>query len=300
MLHLLGVTAGRRGRIASRLATGCRPTTAAAALGRVERRRAVLALGDRHAGVFRRTLVEHHILFALEHERSLGAHDDLAIIAEAVAVDRGIGDDDLLVLVLVVARGRILVHAVDVVVDLTICRKDTAIADRRHRQRLDLLALAMHGRHKNTSGVELMAAQLRHQASAGAVPEPPADELFHGRPRAPVGQSHRRVAILGGIDQRVGDLGLELCDSLREHGDVGGLGGIEVLLPADKLLGKRLIAGHRWLPAVVAGQVAAVPLGPDRMQVAKQAGLADRVDRVVVEHAVMPLVAGGEDFARLP
>ena len=59
-----------------------------------------------------------------------------------------------------------------------------------------------------------------------------------------------------------------------------------------------LVAGlhfhrQRLLPTIAAGQVAAVPLGPDVVDFAEQAPL-DHVDGVVVEHAVMPLVADGE------
>ena len=43
----------------------------------------------------------------------------------------------------------------------------------------------------------------------------------------------------------------------------------------------------------MAGQVAAVPLGADVVQLAQQP-LADHLDRVVVEDVVVPLVAGGQ------
>ena len=52
--------------------------------------------------------------------------------------------------------------------------------------------------------------------------------------------------------------------------------------------------GHRLLPAIVARQVAAVPLGADVVQLAQQP-LADHLDRVVVEDVVVPLVAGGQE-----
>ena len=45
-------------------------------------------------------LVEHDFLLALEDQRALGAHHDFAVAAEAVAVDRRVGDDDLLVRIL--------------------------------------------------------------------------------------------------------------------------------------------------------------------------------------------------------
>ncbi len=51
--------------------------------------------------------------------------------------------------------------------------------------------------------------------------------------------------------------------------------------------------GQRRLPTVVAGEVAAVPLGADVVQLAQQP-LAEQFHRVVVEDAVMALVAGGQ------
>ena len=55
---------------------------------------------------------------------------------------------------------------------------------------------------------------------------------------------------------------------------------------------------QRLLPTVLAGQVAAVPLGADVVQIAQHAA-PDRVDRVGVEDVVVPLVAGGQDQAGL-
>ena len=144
-----------------------------------------------------------------------------------------------------------------------------------------------------------MAAKFGHQAAARAVPEPPADELLHRRPRRAVGQRHLRVAMLRSLDRRVGDLGLELGDLLLQRIDVGRLGGGEILLPARELLGQRRVVGHGRLPGVVAREVTPVPLGTDRVQIAEQFRLADRVHGVVVEDAVMPLVSGGQDLARL-
>ena len=52
--------------------------------------------------------------------------------------------------------------------------------------------------------------------------------------------------------------------------------------------------GHGLLPTIFAGQIAAVPLGADVVQIAQHAA-ADRLDRVGVKNVVMPLVAGGQD-----
>ena len=296
MLHLFGVAAGGSG-IAARLAG--RHGAAAAALGRVERGGAVLRLGHGHPRVLGGILVEHYVLLLLEDQRALRAEHHLAVAAEAVAVDRRVGDDDLLVLVFLVARSGILVHAVDVVVDLAVGREDAAVAHGCDRQRLHLLAGAVHRRHEDAGGVELVAAELGHQASARAVPEPPADQLLQRRANGTVADRLFRVAILRGIDGLVEDLRLELGDLLLECVDVGRLGGLEILLPAGELLGERCVARHRRLPRVFAREVAAVPLGADRVDVSDQFRGADRVDGVVVEDAVVPLVAGGQDLARL-
>ena len=296
MLHLFGVAA-RRGSPIAAGAGGRRLAAAATALGGVERRGPVLRLGDGDAGVLGAVLVEHHLLLAFEHEGPLRSHHHFAVIAEAVAVDRGVGDNHLLVLVLLVARSRIFVHAVDVVVDFTVSREDAPVADGRHGQRLHLLPVAAHRRHEDPRRVELMAAKLGHQAAAGAVPEPPADQFLERRPRRAVAEGHLRVAKLLRVDILVEDLGLHLGDPLLERIDVGRLGVVEILLPAGELFQRPIVARHRRLPGILAGEIAAVPLGPDRVEIAEELRLADRVDGVVVEDAVVSLMAGGEDLA---
>ena len=52
--------------------------------------------------------------------------------------------------------------------------------------------------------------------------------------------------------------------------------------------------GHRLLPAIVARQVAAVPLGADRVQLAQHA-LANQLHRVVIQNVVVTLVTGGQE-----
>ena len=62
---------------------------------------------------------------------------------------------------------------------------------------------------------------------------------------------------------------------------------------AMRIVGLELVR-HRLLPTVFAGQIAAVPLGADVVQLAQHAA-PDRVHRVGVEDVVVPLVAGGQD-----
>jgi len=71
-------------------------------------------------------------LLAVEDQRAAGAEDDFTVAAEAVAVDRRVGDDDLAVRILdvlllldvfvVVLAGELEV-AVDVIVDVAIGRE---------------------------------------------------------------------------------------------------------------------------------------------------------------------------------
>ena len=116
VLDLLGVAAADRA--AGRgLATPV-PAAPLACVSIVGRRLAVL---DRHVGRRGRPGVEHHFLLVGQHQRALGPHDDLAVAAEAVAVDRRVGDDDLLVRILVVARDTLL--GVGQVVDRVACSR---------------------------------------------------------------------------------------------------------------------------------------------------------------------------------
>ena len=60
-------------------------------------------------------------------------------------------------------------------------REQRAVARGGHAQRVLLLAAVRRG-DEDAGRVELVAAQLGHQAGAGAVPQPPADQLLDGRP----------------------------------------------------------------------------------------------------------------------
>ncbi len=149
----------------------------AAGRGRAGRARAglehrLLALGlHRHAGGARqrraaRFLEEQDLLLLADDHRALRAHDHLAVAVERVGVDRRIGHDDPVLLAL---AGE-LEDGEDVVVDLAAVGVEERAADAGDRQRV-LLA------QEDRAGVELVAAQLGHQAGAGAVVEPPVDQL---------------------------------------------------------------------------------------------------------------------------
>ncbi len=74
-----------------------------------------LARTDADSGRRVRARVEHHFLLAGDHHRSLGPHDDFAVTAEAVAIDRRVGHDHFLVRIVVVAGDPLLWigHVVD-------------------------------------------------------------------------------------------------------------------------------------------------------------------------------------------
>ena len=82
---------------------------------------------------------------------------------------------------LFVVRAGELVDAVDVIFAVAIEREDVPAADGRDRQRQGLFAVVAQAADEDARGVELVAAQLGHQAAAGAVPEPPANQLFERR-----------------------------------------------------------------------------------------------------------------------
>jgi hypothetical protein len=66
-----------------------------------------------------------------------------------------------------------------------------------------------------------------------------------------------------------------------------------------QLLGQFLVGRQRRLPGVFAGEIAPMPLGPNRVHVANQPRLADRVDGVVVKNAVVPLMARRQNLVGL-
>ena len=104
-----------------------------------------------------------------------------------------------------------------------------------------LLLAAVHGGDEDAGRVELVAAQLGHQAAAGAVPQPPADQLLDRRAVVDhlaggvLDTAWPRSRTSRPVDDLVGDLGLLLGDLLRASTSiVAGLLGArgELLLPA--------------------------------------------------------------------
>ncbi len=193
-------------------------------------------------------------------------------------------------------------------------REQGSIGGRSHAQRHLLLAV-VDGGDENARRVELVASQFGHQARAGAVPQPPADQFLDGGPVVDhlargILELQVLVAVFLGVDH-VGQLGLDLFEPEAAAIDVGPAGRIELFLevgpPLDQFLCHAIIGlGLRRqgrLPTIAgavgqARQVHPVPLGPDIVQLAQHAAL-DRIDRVGVKDVVVPLVAGGQDQARL-
>src|SRR5688572_33099817 len=70
-----------------------------------------------------------------------------------------------------------------------------------NRQRMGLLAILAQCGNKNARRIELMATQLRHQAPAGPLEQPPAAQLFQRRPRrSPLVELEILIAIVLGLD----------------------------------------------------------------------------------------------------
>src|SRR5262249_11528013 len=119
------------------------------------------------------------VLFLFDDQRSLRAHDAFAIGFELARVDRGIGDGHDIVLpraaaVAIIAGAGELVDAVNVVLDLArhaTFLVEVCAADGRPGERPFLA-------EEDAAGVELVAAELGHEAAAGAVVEPPADQFL--------------------------------------------------------------------------------------------------------------------------
>ena len=160
-----------------------------------------------------------------------------------------------------------------------------------------------------------MAAQFGHQARPGAIPQPPANQLFDGRPI--VDRFARGVRdLLALVAERFGQV-----RALRRPGPRRRSGPSTWARPQSparrwprrwpgpissgrgrnsfdnfflQLIVRLGARRQRLLPAIVAGQVAAMPLGADVVQVAEHAA-PDGVHGVGVEDAVVPLVAGGQE-----
>ena len=197
------------------------------------------------------------------------------------------------------------------VLDVAVGREQRPVGRRRHAQRMLLLA-AVHGRDEDARRVELMAAQLGHQAGAGAVPEPPADQFLDRRPVVDhlargvldLHRSRSRTSRRRRSRRPVGPRPAPAASATASIAAPRGRRPIPSrysLQLLDQLLGQRIVRldlrRHRLLPTVLARQIAAVPLGADVVQIAQHAA-PDRVDRVGVEDVVVPLVAGGQDAAR--
>src|SRR5262249_47674946 len=107
-------------------------------------------------------------------------HDALAVRLETVGADRRVGDhthvvpvpDNASRIVLPVIRPGELEGAEDVVLDLAVVGVEVFPPDRGDGEGADLA-------EKDAASVELVAAQLGHQAAAGALVETPADQLLH-------------------------------------------------------------------------------------------------------------------------
>src|SRR5262245_5385514 len=210
--------------------------------------------------------VELDILLLLDDHRRPAAHDALAVLLEAVGVDRRVGDDDEVVvaraLLRVVVLAGELERAKDVVLDLAFVVVEVLPTDPGHGNR-PLLA------EEDAARVELMTAQLRHQPAARSLVEPPAAQLLH----ALVAQALELPRVLQRFAVLLGDARPPaILDPIRDQ--------VAVLVADFQLL------------AVLVGLglgVVAVPQGTDVADIAEHAG-GHHLLRVGVEQAVVALV----------
>ena len=144
--------------------------------------------------------IEHDFLLFLQDQGSLGTHDDLAITAVSVPVDRGIRNDDFLVWILLVAWDSLeaaglaiaqieflvvlwtgeLVGAIDVVFGIAISREDMTSADGVDGQWVGLFPVGTQGAAEDGRRIELMASEFTHQAGTCPIEQSPSDKFLHG------------------------------------------------------------------------------------------------------------------------
>ena len=191
----------------------------AAAFGGIEDGRAgFVGFDDADGGFGVGVFVEHDVFFLQDDQRALVAHHAFAVIAEAVAVDGRIGDDEFfagifdfgLLLVGVVAGLGEFVHAVDVIFALAMWREQMAAADGLNGERQRFFVFGIDGADENAGGIELVAAELGHQTAAGALPKPPADEFFQRIDLLVVGELPGAIAVAGSVDGFIFELLVQL------------------------------------------------------------------------------------------
>ena len=144
--------------------------------------------------------------------------------------------------------------------------------------------------------IELVTPELTHQARTGSIEESPTDELFHRRNRSISDRlflvtEPNRIDRIGKPCFLLSDLSLELFDFRWTLGLLQILD-ILVQIRFDAIgLGIWITTDHWGLPRIVPRQVSSVPLSADVVELAEHTP-TDQMDCVVVQNAVVPLVAG--------
>ena len=177
-------------------------------------------------------------------------------------------------------------------------REDVATADGMHRQRMSLRAVFAKRRAEDGRRIQLMRAEFGHQAAAGAVPQSPATQFFHGGANVTVGDRLCYVSVLLGVDLAVSvplfPLRNLLVSSCTLAGSVvASSSRLKLLSLSTMRLTSLLLAvdgdnfigtGNRHRPTVVARQIAAMPLSADVMQLAQQ---ADRIKCTALSYSTL-------------
>ena len=122
--------------------------------------------------------IEHGLLLLLQEQRPLGAEDDLAVAAEAVAVDRGVGHGDLPlaaqgVLCVVVRTGE-LDDAGQVVLDLAVPIEEVPVGHGRDAERVNepVLLGTLRGPAAWAAAMKMLAASSWWLPSSAMSPAP--------------------------------------------------------------------------------------------------------------------------------
>ena len=111
------------------------------------------------------------------------------------------------------------------------------------------------------------------------------------------------IAMAGGVDLLVGIPSFPLSHLVCQLLDRQWVGGrvqlsLETVELVDDLVDRPFTAGKRHLPTIAAWQIAAMPLGTNVVQLSEQAE-TQQVHCVVIQHAVVALVSGGQMQAGL-
>ena len=173
--------------------------------------------------------------------------------------------------------------------------EDMTSADSVYGKGVGFFAVVSKSSAEDRGCVELVASKFSHQTCASPIKQSPTDQFFHGR-NGSISEGFfdipeaSRIDLVGKPSLLLGDFSLQLFNLC------GALGLLEFLDEFIQIgfdlvdLGIRIASYHGWLPRIVSGKVAPVPLCSDVVQLSEHAP-ADQVNGVIVQDAVVSLVS---------